>query len=83
MVRNTRAAGQAILILLLSCVLALGLAFAQGGLALSAQTSAAHDRGVLLAVLGGILVYADLAGIAPFLYGPRHPDDEERQRAIR
>jgi hypothetical protein len=67
--RNTRA-GQAILILLLSCVLALGLAFVQGGLALSAQTGAAHDRGVLLAVLGGILVYADLAGIARFIYGP-------------
>ena len=67
--RDTRA-GQAIRILLLSCVLALGLAFVQGGLALSAQTGPGHDRGVLLAVLGAILVYADLAGIARFIYGP-------------
>jgi len=74
MVRNTGAAAQAILILLLSCVLALALAFVQGGLALSAQTGAAHDRGVLLAVLGGIFVYANLAGIALFIYGPKQDE---------
>ena len=74
MVRRDTRAGQAILILLFSCVLALGLAFLQGGLALSAQTGPAHDRGVLLAILGAILVYADLAGIARFIYGPSHDE---------
>lgn len=61
-------------ILLLSCLLAFGLALLQGGTKLVAHDGETGFRGMLLAALGAIVAFVDLAGIWKFISQPRQDD---------